>query len=163
MTFATLLETLSERLGTPLEDAGGATAVEIDGNTVVLQDAGDLLLLRAEIGDLPDEGREALLTAVLEANHLYSGTGGGTLALEPGIPRLVLQKYTWLDRLDPDDVPDLIARFAATADSWRRLLADYRPSADASAEPPPPAPDSRPLGPGPVPPRPPPPTRFSFH
>jgi len=142
MTFTTLLELLSERLGAPLEDAGGATAVEIDGSTVILQDAGDLLLLRAEIGTLPDEGREALLTAVLEANHLYAGTGGGTLALEPGAPRLVLQKYTWFDRLDPDTVPDLLARFASTASTWRRLLADYSPSSAATdAEPPPPSTD----------------------
>ena len=146
MTFATLLETLSERLGTPLEDAGGASAVEIDGNPVILQDAGDLLLLRAEIGDLPDEGREAFLTAVLEANHLYAGTGGGTLALEPGVPRLVLQKYTWFDRLDPDAVPDLIARFAATADSWRRLLADYSPASSGTPDsPPPPSTDILPV------------------
>ncbi len=144
MTFTTLLELLSERLGAPLEDAGGATAVEIDGSTVILQDAGDLLLLRAEIGTLPDEGREALLTAILEANHLYSGTGGGTLALEPGVPRLILQKYTWLDRLDPDTVPDLLARFASTADTWRRLLTDYPPpSPDPSL--PPSSPDFLPV------------------
>ena len=146
MTFATLLETLSERLGTPLENAGGATALEIDGSPVILQDAGDLLLLRAEIGDLPEDGREPLLTAVLEANHLYGGTGGGTLALEPGVPRLLLQKYTWFDRLDPDAVPDLLTRFASTAASWRRLLADYSPSASAAgAEPPPPSSDFLPV------------------
>ncbi len=136
MTFTTLLELLFERLGAPLEEAGGASAVEIDGSTVILQDAGDLLLLRAEIGTLPDEGREALLTAILEANHLYSGTGGGTLALEPGVPRLILQKYTWLDRLDPDTVPDLLARFASTAGTWRRLLTDYPPPAPDPSLPP---------------------------
>jgi hypothetical protein len=145
MTFATLLETLSERLGAPLEDAGGATALEIDGIPVVLQDAGDLLLLRAEIGDLPETGREPLLTTVLEANHLYSGTGGGTLALEPGTPCLHLQKYTWLDRLDPDTVPDLLARFASTASTWRRLLADYSPAASAPDAPPPTSPDFLPV------------------
>jgi hypothetical protein len=134
MTFATLLELLSERLGTPLEDAGGASAVEIDGAAVVLQDAGDLLLLRAEIGDLPDTGREPLLTSILEANHLYGGTGGGTLALEPGVHLLTLQKYTWFDRLEPDTVPDLVTNFADTAASWRRILADYCPPApDTSA------------------------------
>lgn len=137
MTFATLIDLLSERLGTPLEDAGGATALEIDGHPVILQDAGDLLLLRAEIGDLPEDGREPLLTAVLEANHLYGGTGGGTLALEPGVPRLLLQKYTWFDRLNPDTVPDLINRFAATAATWRRLLADYTPSDSPDTLPPP--------------------------
>lgn len=46
------------------------------------------------------------------------------------------QKYTWLDRLDPDTVPDLLARFASTADTWRRLLADYPPPAPDPAFPP---------------------------
>ncbi len=86
-------------------------------------------MLRAEVGELPDEGREALLTAALEANHLYGGTGGGTLALEPGVPRLLLQKYTWFDRLAPDSVPDLISRFSATVAFWRRILSDYSLSA----------------------------------
>ncbi len=145
MTFATLLETLSQRLGIPLEDAGGASALAIDGIPVILQGAADLLLLLAEIGDLPEDGRESLLTTVLEANHLYGGTGGGTLALEPGVPRLLLQKYTWLDRLDPDTAPDLIARFAATASSWRRLLADYSPASADAAESPLPSTDFLPV------------------
>ena len=137
MTFQLLLDLLSQRLGTPLEDAGGAAALEIDGLPVILQDAGDLLLLRTEIADLPEEGREPLLTAILEANHLYRGTGGGTLSLAPGTPTLHLQKYTWLDRLDPATLPDLLTRFTSTATTWRHLLADY----------PPPAPDAPPSSP----------------
>lgn len=105
MTFQLLLETLSTRLDTPIEDTGGAAALEIDGLPVILQDAGDLLLLRAEIADLPEENREPILLAILEANHLYRGTGGATLSLAPGTPPLHLQKYTWLDRLDPSDPP----------------------------------------------------------
>ncbi len=48
------------------------------------------------------------------------------------------QKYTWLDRLDPDTVPDLLARFASTADTWRRRLADYPPPPPTTPSPPPP-------------------------
>ena len=136
MNFTTLLEILSQRLGAPIEDAGGAAALEIDGSTIILQDAGDLLLLRAEIGELPEEGREALLTVVLEANHLYRGTGGGTLALEPGTSCLQLQKYTWLDRLDADSALDTIIRFSSTADSWRSLLSDYPPPSSDEPLPP---------------------------
>ena len=125
MTFSDLLQLASERLGVEIEDAGGAAGVEIDGAPVVLQDAGDLLLLRAGLGPLPAEGREALLAAAMEANWLYQGTGGATLALDPAGGGLGLQKYTWLDRLDADAAFETLERFAATAAFWRRTLSDF--------------------------------------
>lgn len=74
MTFAILIDFLSHHFGNPLEDDGGASALEVDGVPVILQDAGDLLLLRTEIGDLPEDNRAPLLTTILEVNHLYRGT-----------------------------------------------------------------------------------------
>lgn len=135
MTFGGLIGSLGERLGVEIEDAGGAAAVEIDGAAVILQDAGELLLLRAEVGDLPEEGGEALLASAMRANFLYQGTGGSTLALDPDTGRLVIQKYNWLERLDPETVFAMLERFADTTDAWRRILADFRPDA-VQTEPP---------------------------
>lgn len=36
VTFGELIEVLGERLGTEIEDAGGAAAVEVDGEVVIL-------------------------------------------------------------------------------------------------------------------------------
>jgi len=143
MTFSDLLQVASERLGVEIEDAGGAAGVEIDGAPVILQDAGDLLLLRAGLGPLPAEGREALLAAAMEANWLYQGTGGATLALDPGEGGLGLQKYTWLDRLDAEAAFKTLERFAATAAFWRRTIADFvaTPAPAEGAATPPPAAD----------------------
>ena len=58
MTFGELVEGLGAKLGVEIEDAGGAFALEIDGETVILQDAGELLLVRAEVGEIPADGRE---------------------------------------------------------------------------------------------------------
>ncbi len=126
MTFSGFIETLGARLGMEIENAGGAAAVEIDGAVVVLQDAGEFLLLRAEIGELPDEGRDELLASAMKANFLYQGTGGSTLALDPSSGRLVVQKYNWLERLDPEMAFNMLEHFADTADAWRRIIADYR-------------------------------------
>ena len=71
MTFENLIENLGERLGIAFEDAGGAVAVEVDGETVVLQDAGELLLLRAEVGEIPADAKESILSSAMEANFLY--------------------------------------------------------------------------------------------
>lgn len=129
MTFGELIDVLGKRLGVEIEDAGGASALEIDGETVILQDAGELLLICAEIGELPEDGKDALLASAMKANFLYQGTGGSTLALDPSAGRLVVQKYNWLERLDPETVFDTLERFADTAAAWRRILADYRSGA----------------------------------
>ncbi len=135
MTFSDLLQLASERLGVEIEDAGGAAGVEIDGAPVVLQDAGGLLLLRAELGTIPAKGREAVLAAAMEANWLYQGTGGATLALDPAGGGLGLQKYTWLDRLDADAAFETLERFAATAAFWRKTLSDFVAAPGPAEEP----------------------------
>ena len=137
MTFANLLEMLGRRLGLEIENAGGAAALEIDGKTVVLQDAGELLLLRTVVGEVPKEGREAILATAMEANFLYRGTGGATLAVNPDDGMLHIHKYNWMERLDSDKVLDAVGRLADTAAVWQRILDDFRaaPREPESAEP----------------------------
>ena len=120
---------LGKRLGVEIEDAGGASALEIDGETVILQDAGELLLVRAEVGEIPADGREGILGSAMEANFLYQGTGGATLAVNPADGRLHLQKYNWMERLDTESALAAIGNMADTAAAWRRILADYRSGA----------------------------------
>ena len=129
MTFEKLIEELGAKLGVEIENAGGAAAMEIDGMFVVLQDAGELLLLRAEVGDIPKGGKAAILSSAMEANFLYQGTGGATLAVNPSDGRLHIHKYNWMDRLDGDALLDALDRLADSAAAWRKILADYRPDA----------------------------------
>ena len=125
MTFGDLIERLSEKLGVEIEDAGGAFALEIDGETVILQQANDdLVLVRADLGEIPPERRDAFASAALEANFLYRGTGGSTLAINPNDGHLHLQKYNWLERINLDNALDMLTRFAETVMAWRRLIAE---------------------------------------
>ena len=125
MTFGKLIEELSAKLGVEIEDAGGAFALEIDGETVILQQADDdLVLVRADLGEIPPDRREVFAAAALEANFLYRGTGGATLAVNPSDGHLHLQKYNWLERIDLDKALDMLARFAETIVVWKRLAAE---------------------------------------
>ena len=128
MTFGELIDVLGKRLGVEIEDAGGAFALEIDGETVILQDAGELLLVRAEVGEIPADGREGILASAMEANFLYQGTGGATLAVNPADGMLHLQKYNWMERIDAESALAAIGNMANIAAAWRRVLADYRSS-----------------------------------
>lgn len=125
MTFGKLIEDLGEKLDMKIEDAGGACALEIDGRTVVLQLADvDLVLVRADLGNLPPDRRNALAMVALEANFLYRGTGGATLAVNPANGHFHIQKYNWLERLDVDKTIDMLTRFADTVATWERLASE---------------------------------------
>ena len=123
MTFGELVEGLGEKLGVEIEDAGGAVALQIDGETVIVQHADDdLVLLRADLGEIPPDRRDALAVAALEGNFLYRGTGGATLAISPADMHLHLQKYNWLDRLDAEKAFNMLSRFADSAVLWKKLV-----------------------------------------
>ena len=115
MTFGELIEGLGKNLGVELTDEGGAAAVEVDGIPVVLQRASDdLLLVHADLGEVAPDSRERVLAAAMEANYLYQGTGGATLAVDSRDGHLHLQKYNWLDRIDMDKAMSGLTRFADT-------------------------------------------------
>ena len=123
MTFGELIEGLGKSLGVEMTDEGGAAAVEVDGIPVVLQRASDdLLLVHADLGEVAPDSRERVLAAAMEANFLYQGTGGATLAVDPRDGHLHLQKYNWLDRIDMDKVLSGLTRFADTVKAWKGIV-----------------------------------------
>ena len=135
MTFGELIDGLGKNLGIELTDEGGATAVEVDGIPVVLHAANDdLLLMHADLGEIAPENRDRVFAAAMEANFLYQGTGGSTLAVDSRDGHLHLQKYNWLDRLDAEKAVTDIARFADAVKTWKGLLSETAASASAAAE-----------------------------
>ncbi len=134
MDFNTLIAALGGKLGVELDGANGACGLTVDGVEVILQDAGDWLLVHTDLGEPPPQDPAALYRAMLEANFLYGGTGGATLAVSPSDGHAHLQKYTWLERLDAESALLFIDRFAETAARWIALLADYRPMAESAPE-----------------------------
>jgi hypothetical protein len=125
MEFRRLIESLAEKIGIEITDEGGAAAVGVDGLTILLHEADDdLLLFHADLGEIPADQRDSLAAAALRANFLYQGTGGATLAINPRDGHLHIQKYNWLDRLDPDKALDTLSRFADTSLEWQKLLVD---------------------------------------
>ena len=134
MDFNTLIAALGAKLGVELDRTGGACGLDIDGVPVILQDAGDWLLVHTDLGEPPPQDSVSLLRAMLEANFLYGGTGGATLSVNPSDGHAHLQKYTWFERLDAEGALLFVDRFAETAARWIALLADFRPAAEAAAE-----------------------------
>ena len=135
MVFEDIVAVLERAFKLELSVVQDTTVFEVaseDGGTkvqVLVQNVDErkLVLLSADIGELPPEGCEILFRTMLEANNLFSGTAGATLALDPAAGRFRLQKYESPDEL-ANDAEGRIVSFIETALVWSRSIADFRPS-----------------------------------
>ena len=142
MVFEDVVAVLERAFKLELSVVNDTTVFEVaseDGGTkvqVLVQNVDErkLVLLSADIGEPPPEGCEILFRTMLEANNLFSGTSGATLALDPAAGRFRLQKYESPDEL-ANDAEGRIVSFIETALVWSRSIADFRPSGEEGESP----------------------------
>ena len=131
MEFNQLIDDFAKRHNVEnLVAVDGAAALDIDGIIVTLVANEGVLILSAEIGDPPVESAAAFANLLLEAN-LQSGVFFAK-APDPG-PYIAVQR-TPLSLIDADDFDKTLEAFVNLVETWRRLLADFRPVAKAAAE-----------------------------
>ena len=108
----------------------GAAALDIDGIIVTIAVNDEMVTLSAEIGEPPVEGAGAFAELLLEAN-LQSGAYFAK-SPEQG-PYLVVRRLP-LASIDADAFDTALEAFVNNAETWRRLLADFRPVSEAAAK-----------------------------
>jgi hypothetical protein len=131
MDFAELISDFAQRHGIEnLAAEDNAAALDIDGIVVTLVAANDTLSISADIGEPPFEGRadfaELMLEANLQSDAFFakaSESGTYILVRRLSLPALVSETF---------DVA--LEALVNQAETWRRLLADFRPIAKAAAE-----------------------------
>lgn len=137
-----LTASLGKRIGIDLAlDADGSCAFEADGLVVVLDYVPETgsIVLAGEIGEPPPERLEGLYKTLLAANHLFSGTGGATLSLDGD--RIMVCRSLPTAIMDGDSFYAEVEKFVNTAETWRKIVVDYRdaaaltPAADAAESP----------------------------
>ena len=136
MTFEELISGLSSKIGVELTSDDGSCVINVDDMVVTLMSLpdSDRLAVYGEIGDPPPEGLEQLLSAMLEANHLFAGTAGATISRDHETGRFHLCRHEPLAILDADSLAALVESFVNTLEIWRKAIASYRPVAKSAAE-----------------------------
>ena len=135
MSFKDIASVLGRAFGLELKVVQDTTVFEVDsedGSTkvqVVIHYVSErkLVLMSADLGEPPPEGGERLYRTMLEANNLFEGTAGATLALDAATGRFRLQMYESPDELS-NDAKAKIDSFIEAALFWSRAIADFRPS-----------------------------------
>lgn len=130
MEFSEIIANFAKRHGVEgLSAENGAAALDIDGIVVTLVDAADGLVASAEIGEPPVEGRADFADVLLESN--LASAAFFAKAPETGI--YVLVRRLPLAGLDSDAFDTALEALVNAAETWRRLLADFRPAAAQAA------------------------------
>ena len=129
MTFDELIRDFGGQIGVELTPRDGMVALDIDGMSVLIQELRELdaVVVLGEIGEPPPEGLETLLSTMLNANHLFAGTGGGTLSRDPESGKFYLCRWQPLALADTASFTAMMDRFVNVLETWRKLVADYRP------------------------------------
>ena len=131
MEFQQLISDFAERHGVAnLTAEDSATALDIDGIVVTLVAVGDVLSISADIGEPPSDGRAEFDELMLEAN-LQSDV---FFAKEPEHGAYILVRRLALPVLEASAFDAALESLVNLAETWRRLLADFRPVAKAAAE-----------------------------
>ena len=136
MTFEELISGLGSKIGVELTSDDGSCVINVDDMVVTLMSLpdSDRLAVHGEIGDPPPEGLEQLLSAMLEANHLFAGTAGATISRDHETGRFHLCRQEPLATLDADSLAALVESFVNTLEILRKAIASYRPVAKSAAE-----------------------------
>ena len=136
MTFEELISGLGSKIGVELTSEDGECVINADDMVVTLMSLpdSDRLAVHGEIGDPPPEGLEQLLSAMLEANHLFAGTAGATISRDHETGRFHLCRHEPLAILDADSLAALVESFVNTLGIWRKAIASYRPVAKSVSE-----------------------------
>ena len=131
MDFTELISSFAERHDiADLTADGNAAALDIDGIVVTIVAADNTVSISADIGEPPAEGRadfaELLLEASLQADAFF--------AKAPESGTYVAVRRLALPTLENEAFDAALEALVNQAETWRRLLADFRPAAKAAAE-----------------------------
>ena len=129
MDFTELITDFAERHGIEgLTAKNGATALEIDGIVVTLVAAQGQLTVSAEIGEPPPEATAAFADLLLEASLVSEVF----FAKNPETGKYIVVRRLALPMLDATTFDTALETLVNRAETWRLLLADFRPAASAA-------------------------------
>lgn len=128
MVFEDAIKSLGKEFGVELAPEDGVAAFTVSGDggdsveIVVREVEGHAAAdVSADLGELPAEHLEGLLMAMLEANHLFGGTGGASLSVEG--TRAKLERRFPLAELGRGEGGSVLVPFLATVREWRDAVA----------------------------------------
>ena len=132
MEFSDLMKEFGAKVGIPdlRPGADGVCSLSVDGLELVLAEKPDTdeLVLMAEVGDIPQEGRDQFFRKLLEEMDGSEQTNGAVYSVEPKTKKVFLHQTARLLLLDAEKLMTMLPAFAEVLRRARSFAADFRAS-----------------------------------
>ncbi|MDE0155248.1 MAG: type III secretion system chaperone [Gammaproteobacteria bacterium] len=125
--FDNLLSDLGAEIGIPELCADEANVCNLLFDEVAvsleLSEDGEALYISSLVGQVRQDGGAAQLAALLDANFLFSGTGGATFGVDKASGSIVLARSERLSGLGKPLFLSVLEEFVDLAEAWQKRLA----------------------------------------
>jgi len=136
MEYNELIQGFAAKAGLDdIRSADGSVAVEIDGITIAFINDAErgFVTIYGEIGFPPPDANGKFGEAMLQANHLFSGTEGSVLCQNPETYAYALFRPLPLVDLDVETFCEHVGKLVDQVEGWKRLVEGFR-DAESEAE-----------------------------
>lgn len=127
LSYPELLTELADCIGLDASSLLVQQEVHIDALSIFLQQSGEPeapdVLLCSVLGRPSDQQFAQVVRTLMQANHLWGGTGGGTLGLSPAGDAVTWCLRLALRDLDGATLASLMAGFAELGQAWAQYIA----------------------------------------
>ena len=138
MQFDELMAVFAEKVGLAGlgPDGDGAYHINVDDMVVSFGEnrTSEEVLMLAEVGQPPPEGREQLFRKLLQAMKPGGAMDGLVFSCGERDDVILMHRRMSLPLLDAEGFMTGVETFVNQLELWRRLLADFRPLAASAAE-----------------------------
>lgn len=109
-------------------DANGTYHLGIDEMSVSFIEIPESgrIATRAEVCELPPEGRARLYQVMMEAMFMGRATGWAMFSVEPGGETIYLQRVDELSTMDLEGFKSMLEQFVNVLEEWKKLVSDFR-------------------------------------
>lgn len=131
MEFKEIVDAFAKRHGiADLVPEDDGISLDVDGIVVSVMAVGGEIMIAAEIGEPPVEGRAEFADAMLEA----SMESKAFFVKSAQVGKYMLMRRFGMLELDAAAFDNAIESLVNMAEVWRKMLDDFRPAAKAAAE-----------------------------
>lgn len=134
MTYSELLDGIAAEMGLDSLAPGdnGLVSLDVDGMIVAISDVadGEAVLLRGDAGEPPPEGADSIRKLLLQGNLAMHEGAGEAFAEDPESGHFVLISRFELEPLSLPRFAKILETFFNSLESWRKIIADFRESAE---------------------------------
>jgi len=137
-TYSALLASLAKTVGLEAESLEKTEEIVIDGLSISLRLQGEghgaEVWLCSLLGSPPAERLNEVMNTLLQANHLWTGSGGATFGMLPETHAVSMSVRLLLGGLNANVLAEILGSLANTGLAWKNYLGENHAASPQPAE-----------------------------